>query len=671
MKNKLLILSAVLLLGLTTPMIASCNKGGGGGDQPEVDTPSISFDVSTKDMIVGDIALLKARVKNPTETDTVVYSSNKPNVVSIDEYGYVEALNTGSAEIRATYGKVAAKCTINVTLGDYTPTILFKSIHTDEVNVATNSKIDISAKIFFNFKEYDFTPNYTLTDEEVGEIDGSDFIANKVGETTLTVTGEFLGHDATPISLKINVVNNIVISMEEEGGGVEDNSVILFTYGSYSGQIFKQEYTPIFKVYENGEIVPTAIVNITCDTKGDLIDYNTSTHKVAVPANPVSGETAYVVTYTKGSDVYSKTFSIYVNKPVVDYDGAAYDVDKYNSDLDAATIFSGFTNKNLVKVTSEDGTVEYEVDQTTHKAIELPSLSSLEERVVTQKFIIYNDVFGFKVRVNVYDKIIRTFDDLKLFNMKDTSTIITGDYYLANDIDGSGQALPHHDRTMGHGYNEYGEVGFRGVFDGRGHTLKDFKVGEGGIFGNLGKDSVIKNVAITNIDFVSEVDHDDTPIIAPYTNGATIENVYVYGTKIPGRWNNGFVFCNVMSNCKISHCLFNCNVDPDTVTVESYGALANMCGERTSISSKDIFSDTYVVSKLWATIDYREEEKKPGSAYVVDAAGFYDGKYTNYTYKNLNHDKTIDEMKAKEYDFSSFNEYWEVVNHELKWKGAN
>ena len=165
---------------------------------------------------------------------------------------------------------------------------------------------------------------------------------------------------------------------------------------------------------------------------------------------------------------------------------------------------------------------------------------------------------------------------------------------------------------------------------------------------------------------MSEANHDDTPIISSYTNGATIENVYVYGTKIPARWNNGFVFCNVMSNCKISNCLFTCDVDPTTVTVASYGSLANMCGEPSAIGSKDVFSNTYIVSKLVATIDTRT----PGKEYVVDAAGFYDGKYTNYTYKNLNHDKTIDDMKAKQHDFSSFNEYWEVVDHELKWKGA-
>ena len=69
--------------------------------------------------------------------------------------------------------------------------------------------------------------------------------------------------------------------------------------------------------------------------------------------------------------------------------------------------------------------------------------------------------------------------------------IWTGYFVLANDIDFAGDLIINSD-------NQNGTRGFKGTFDGRGHTISDFTLKDAtSFFGGVARDAVIKNVAFT------------------------------------------------------------------------------------------------------------------------------------------------------------------------------
>ena len=69
--------------------------------------------------------------------------------------------------------------------------------------------------------------------------------------------------------------------------------------------------------------------------------------------------------------------------------------------------------------------------------------------------------------------------------------IWTGYFVLANDIDFAGDLIINSD-------NQNGTRGFKGTFDGRGHTISDFTLKDAtSFFGGVARDAIIKNVAFT------------------------------------------------------------------------------------------------------------------------------------------------------------------------------
>ena len=111
-------------------------------------------------------------------------------------------------------------------------------------------------------------------------------------------------------------------------------------------------------------------------------------------------------------------------------------------------------------------------------------------------------------------KIIKTLEDLSAVMATDTSVQISGYYVLGNDIDGEGAQLANTVQI----WNQ--NNGFRGTFDGAGHTISNFNTGNYGIFGNIAYGAVIKNLNL-------EVNKAYSNVLAYAIRAATITNVNV------------------------------------------------------------------------------------------------------------------------------------------------
>lgn len=107
--------------------------------------------------------------------------------------------------------------------------------------------------------------------------------------------------------------------------------------------------------------------------------------------------------------------------------------------------------------------------------------------------------YSFNVNVLLATKIIRTVNDLDVVKVTqtniDNNTSIYGYYVLGNDINvkwskSMTASLTYNDTVK----NWEANFGFRGTFDGLGHTISGFAVNTFGMFGHVGKGAVIKNV---------------------------------------------------------------------------------------------------------------------------------------------------------------------------------
>lgn len=123
-------------------------------------------------------------------------------------------------------------------------------------------------------------------------------------------------------------------------------------------------------------------------------------------------------------------------------------------------------------------------------------------------------------------KILKTVEDFKYVSVRGgdlkTNPTITGYYILGNDIDCGGAKISANRATQ---WN-VDLVGFRGVFDGNGKTISNAKMGESGLFGQVGREAVIKNVTFDNITFTAAT-YQRTTLFGNMVSNATLQNITV------------------------------------------------------------------------------------------------------------------------------------------------
>ena len=94
------------------------NQGGNENQNPAtVVVTSVTLDVQTLDLQVGDVHTLVATVLPENATDkAVTFESENDEVATVDDYGLVTAMAEGTTTITATAGECTAEVTVNVTV---------------------------------------------------------------------------------------------------------------------------------------------------------------------------------------------------------------------------------------------------------------------------------------------------------------------------------------------------------------------------------------------------------------------------------------------------------------------------------------------------------------------------------------------------------------------------
>ena len=180
-----------------------------------------------------------------------------------------------------------------------------------------------------------------------------------------------------------------------------------------------------------------------------------------------------------------------------------------------------------------------------------------------------NVIYTFNVNVLLATKIIRKAEDLDVVKVTqtniDNNTSIYGYYVLGNDINVKWSKTMMASLTYnGTVKNWDANFGFRGTFDGLGHTISGFAVSTNGMFGHVGKGAVIKNVKFDKFKYNG---HYNGGLFGGTVRGAEITDVtlsnveYTMPTKDPesmGFFAGRFMQDNKLTNVKID--ASNCDV---------------------------------------------------------------------------------------------------------------
>ena len=396
MKKTLKTLVAVLAC-MCSFTFAACGKQPSGDSTPDNSQESSSFveeyfllkDTSLS-MIVGDEYALE--VDYYVEQDgEVSFRSSNTAVAQVDNGGKITAIGEGETTITAELGSFSATCAVTVSFGEYVPTILFTAIQGAEVTVANTDVLDLSACIFFNGKQFPCELSYELSDAEIGQVENGIFTPLQVGETEVTVGGEWNGMELLPVTISVKVINAVEIEIKEKGGEYGVNGIELYTYHQFGGQSLQVAFEVEVSVLKNGT-PQTEGVTVSVEDNDGVVSFD-DVANVVTALKP--GEANLKVSFTDGVKVYEKSIAIQVRRPVGQY-AATVIVDSYKGELPVDEIFAEFpeSDREIIAVsegfTLENGKV----------------FGFTVDNEKTQEVTVYNNAVGYTLTVVGDNKIV-------------------------------------------------------------------------------------------------------------------------------------------------------------------------------------------------------------------------------------------------------------------------
>ena len=517
-KLRFLLTLILLFVSVATFIMAGCdgcNKGG------EEDLPTLYF--SEEGYSIDRYANLKLNAHYDGDDD--VWTSSDENVAIVKD-GVVLALNIGTTEITVSVGEVQAKCTLTVKATASYPSLYLSQesvavLKGKTKTVSAELKVEGSEILDKSFVTYSFVSE----NSEIATVDANGTITGvAVGETVIEATANYANRVITE-KINVQVMENADIMFEKSKLTIYTNSV---------GGLYEVEKTLNVYVYEQDQAVSTP--SITWESK----DENVVTVVGGVAKAVNAGETKVVASYvTTGGQEIKTEMTIVVEYPEIETgleltveilsNALTFDLSEYSSLFDTSMRdveivddlgdeITAYINSGIVTV--DNATLNYGFREFT---------------------VLINNEIEFLMDVEAITKIIRTPAELKNFaveyggrepvNSNDATGNYSGYFVLGNDIDMQGEKI---NTWCGHGaIFEIDNVnyGFKGIFDGKGHTVYN---ANSNIFGKVSVDGVIKNLGIYTDNF------GDYGALATILSG-TVENCYVRVSMLNQQPNVGAI----------------------------------------------------------------------------------------------------------------------------------
>lgn len=312
------------------------------------------------------------------------------------------------------------------------------------------------------------------------------------------------------------------------------------------------------------------------DIAGNVLPYypvtwTSSNQDVATVENGVltllsQGETTIMASCGE----YSATCAVTVEKAAIvpqDKTAVTLYLDANNTASLTEQLFAQAGKENLFETFTVTKVVDFADALSTDLTADANYLKTVDANGTARDktLVIYGEEIAYKVSVKVVTKVITTASELA--SLQSYTTVTTGTnsknntYYsyggyfvLGGNITATGTEAAFTAPSVGSissGNEASNTYGFHGTFDGLGYTVSGFKYTTGGIFGDIGDNAVIKNVAFTNCtaEVMTGTSNGSGVLSANARGTFLVSNVYVEG-QMTGN-NGGILFGRSSANGRV------------------------------------------------------------------------------------------------------------------------
>lgn len=512
---------ALILACALVFLFTACDNGETGEQQPQasvtISTPSASLDLY-------DTLQLSATAENTEES--IAWSSSDPSRASV-ENGLVTALAVGTARITASAGGASAVCTVTITDSQAAPVL---SVSETDVQLEVGSSLTVTASVMLKGEQAD-NVQYSWTG-------GGQVVSVSPQGGTAVLTGLAPGPAEVYVSATVRgvyVAAKIAVTIRDAGIAFDIANCMPNESGGYSLELytlaadgFADALTPALTVFENGtELEDPDVSWQSNDSAVVRVEGNESFVAVG------EGETQVIGTYKDAS----VAVSVKVTRTRIGLDGSVTLEARALSPVALSADIQGTVTDATFKGVSVFGSYDAAQKQLTLSSDKFPKDAA---HLGEGELVISTDRADYLLDAALYTMIMRTSSDLDAMQgigEGENGVICDGYYILADDITYTGASFaPLAPEgvvwSKGGGSNGGNDAtagitgGFRGVFDGKGHTITGLKFDASvstraynGMFGVLHRDGIVQNVAFEDASICGA--------LIAYRGSGTVRNVYV------------------------------------------------------------------------------------------------------------------------------------------------
>ena len=524
---------------------------------------SMQIDLTNVTMNIGDVVTLE--VSNAS--GTVVFSSSDENVAKVNN-GEITAVATGTATISVSDDDESLTCNVTVVAPEFDGVHII-SVVAEMVDLIVGDEYQLEPKLLRGLDIVDGVEfQYTSMDESVVTVQNGKIKALAAGETFVQI--DAVNYSKTSKTIKVIVKDDFTIDLSQ--GDIVLSKMELLDY------VTSKEVS--FVVKENGDVLDVDNLEVSVSDES-VVSVEMKDGSYLIKALGF-GDAKVSFSYQKNDGSMTTSYvNVEVVKPVVELDSdyyfskvkglvnfAEFDLEAYNLTVDA-TLCSN--------VSDEFGNV-FPILSKTNSGVVIDAANNIDENGASKKM--YYDMSEYILSFDIIQctLAIRTVDDflsmqeLVVSKRADdglTYKRVDGYVALVNDLDFTGIEY-----TPFCGYNQIdrvfaGRSGWNAIFEGNNKVIKNLKLGSdtveskwNSIFGNVGWDAQIRNLAIVDCTFGAKA---TGAVLADYFHGKA-SNIFISATINTGY---GLEIENTCSGFSIATPYKNAIIENVTIVIKN------------------------------------------------------------------------------------------------------
>ncbi len=420
------------------------------------------------------------------------------------------------------------------------------SLSSENISISKNSTFRIDTSLTYRGVDVsEYSSEIKVTKESNNQT--SDFIIEgnsvvfaglAVGVDSYTIYTEFAGF---VLSKRINVTTKTTEGLVICGHRLSyNNDGPFYSISMYQYNANKINFADDITVLKNGTPIPYNSLSIDF-VNPSILDIDPATNDLLPKAR---GDASIIISY-QGESI---TVAVNVYKPLIG--SQRVEIDDHDFDLDFSVAKNGtkriytaslvnnknleipgsvvYTNAAALNIDNKD--IPFTNDDVTYnngsRIINLKAkifdITCYEQKMLTITMENEEYFFNYIYLINFISKKITVASDFTDYLVQlDKEEKIYGQYLLANDIDFAGEECPGQYFAYEHPLDY--TCGFRGILDGCGHKISNYKSSIWGFFTQVGNGAVIKNIHFSNVLYSSN----GQSIFGRFISGITFQNIIV------------------------------------------------------------------------------------------------------------------------------------------------